>query len=444
MPAIVNNDIRILSANQFLNAFTSDKDEPWVTGTAYTIGDVVYNAFYKYIATTSGTAGGSPPAHITGTVSDGGVDWLYVEQFQNTANFFNNLYITIGNVSPWDNPGVGDETPLAPVDDFSSQLVTLSRVISAKRLESTAVKLAIKRYEWDITGTTVYSQFDPIVAGFAYATPMYVFADNNIYKCLNNNGGTASNTKPTGTSVDPIVTPGDGYTWKYMFSVEAGDALQFLTADYVPVAVKLADDGSNQWAVQANAKAQPLSAVNVTNGGSGYTTATVTVDAPTSGTTATASAVINAGVIESIQLSVVGEGYDTIPNIVITGDGTLATADAVLAPKGGHGSNALLELDARYAIVNARFDDTESGYFPITGESDFRQIAIIVDPLDVNGDDAEAPRYIGADHDDWDGAETSGKSELKKGSGTLLYLENIAPVVRSTGQIEDLKITLKF
>lgn len=444
MPAIVNNDIRVLSANQFMNAFQSKKYEPWETSTAYSVGDVVYNAFYKYIATSAGTSGGSAPSHTSGNVSDGGVDWLFIEAFQNTANFDNNLYVAIGRVNPWDNPTVGDETPIDPVDDFGSQYNNLANIISAKRLESNAVKLAIKRYDWDESGQTVYSQFDPTVDGFSYPTPMYVFADSNVYKCLNNNNGAASITKPTSTSPDPFVTAGDGYLWKYMCSVDASDAIQFLTSSYIPVALKLTDDGSTQWNVQANAKKRSISTINVTDGGSGYTTATVSITAPPSGTSATASAIIEGGVITSIQLSVIGTGYDEAPTVTITGDGSGATAVAILAPKDGHGANVLKELDARYVIVNARFEDDESGYFPVSGESDFRQISLIADPLDVHGEPAESPRYIGADHDDWDGLETSGKSELMKGSGTTLYIENIEPVVRTPGQIEDLKIALKF
>jgi len=444
MTALVTNDIRVLSANQFLNLFQSHKYNPWVTGTAYIAGDVVYNAFYKFIATSAGVSGGSAPAHTVGVVSDGGVDWLYIETFQNTANFQNNIYIGIGRVDPWDNPGAGDETPIDPVDDITSQYSTLNQLISAKRLESNSVKMAIQRYDWDISGTTVYSQFDPDVEGLVYATPLYVYADDNIYKCLNNNGGIASTTKPTGTSADPFITAGDNYIWKYMCSVSPSDAIQFLSSAYIPVELKLSDDGSPQWDVQQNAKKQSLSTIIVDNGGTGYTTATVTIDAPTSGTTATASPVINGGVIESIQISIVGEGYDVIPNVVISGDGIDAAATAVLAPKDGHGSNALIELNARYAVINARFDDDEGGYFPISGESDFRIITIFADPLDVNSDEAESPRYIGPDHDDWDGAETSGKSELMAGSGIIMYVETVAPVVRAVGQIEDLKIAVKF
>jgi len=444
MAAIVNNNMRVFSANQFLNAFDNKKYSPWVTSTSYSIGDQVFSGNYKYIATSAGTSGVSAPAHTSGVVSDGGVDWLFVEAFTNLDNFQNNVYIAIGRVDAWDNPGVGGEDPIDPTDNPSTEFDTLARILSAKRLSSTNVKMAILRNEWDVTGSTVYSEFDPTVEGYDYPTPFYVTADNKIYKCLNNNGGAASTTQPTGTSSDPFTTPGDGYLWKFMGEIDAADALQFLTPTYAPVELKLSDDGSFQWAVQQNAKAGSVSTIKVTDGGSGYTNATVTIDPPTSGTTATASAVIEGGVITAIQLTVIGEGYETTPSVAISGDGSGATADAVLAPKEGHGANILTELDARYVIVNARFDDTEGGYFPVTGESDFRQILIIADPKDVNGDLAEATRYIGPDHDDWDGSETSGKSELERGSGTLLYTESIAPVTRTSGQVEDLKIALKF
>jgi hypothetical protein len=140
----------------------------------------------------------------------------------------------------------------------------------------------------------------------------------------------------------------------------------------------------------------------------------------------------------------VGSGYTSTPTAIISGDGTLAEAVAVLAPKDGHGSNILTELDGRYSIINARFEDTESGYFPITGENDFRQLSLVADPRTWDGDEAIAARFIGPQHDSYTGDGTSGLEELEAGSGSIIYIESIEPVVRTTGQIEDIKIVLKF
>ena len=439
MPAIIKNDIRVFGANQFINAFAKTNYANWETGVAYVAGDVVINGSYKYIATTSGTSGAISPTHTSGSASDGGVDWLFVEVSTNTSYFSNNLYVGIGKVTDWPS----EPTPENPLDDDATEYENLANILAAKRLESNAVSFAIDRFDW-ASGMAV-DEYDPAIESFDYTNPFYVYTDeNHIYKCLDNAGGTVSTSKPTGQGIDPFITA-DGITWQYMATVSASDAIQFLTSTHVPVERKLVDDGSPQWNVQQNARAGSISKITVTDGGTGYTTATVTIDAPPAGgTQATATAVIQGGVITGIQITVKGEGYDTVPNVVITGDGAGATATATLAPKDGHGANVLTELNARYIVFNARFDDTEGGYFPITGENDFRQISLIVDPKDVNGDLASAPRYIGPDHDDWDGAETSGKSELMKGSGYTLYIENIAPVVRTSGQIEDVKVVLKF
>lgn len=439
MTAIIKNDVRVFNANQFINAFSKKNYTVWETATAYSVGDIVTNGSYKYIASTSGTSGATPPTHTSGSASDGAVDWMYVEVAANTSFFENNLYVAIGKVDEW----TGEPTPDVPLDDDATKYPDLASVLSAKRLESNSVSYAIQRFDW-VSGMAV-DQYDPTVESYAYANPFYVFTDeNNIYKCLSNAGGNVSTSKPTGTAVDAFTTA-DSLVWQYMATVDASQAIQFLTSGYVPVLKKLADDASAQWNVQQNAKMGSVSSAVITDGGTGYTTATITFEAaPAGGTDAQGVAIINGGVIEAIQITTVGEGYEATPTITITGDGADATADAVLAPKSGHGSNILTECNARFIVINARFDDTEGGYFPITGENDFRQIQLLVDPKDVYGDVATAPRYIGPDHDDWDGAETSGKSEFMKGSGTTLYVENIAPVVRSSGQIEDIKVVLKF
>jgi phage tail sheath protein FI len=75
-----------------------------------------------------------------------------------------------------------------------------------------------------------------------------------------------------------------------------------------------------------------VSAVNVTNGGSGYTTATVTFSAaPAGGTTATGTAVITGGAITGITITNPGAGYVSAPSVTISGDGTGATATAVVS-----------------------------------------------------------------------------------------------------------------
>jgi hypothetical protein len=50
----------------------------WVTSTVYAIGVYKTNAGNLYRAATAGTSGATAPTHSSGTVSDGGVDWLFI------------------------------------------------------------------------------------------------------------------------------------------------------------------------------------------------------------------------------------------------------------------------------------------------------------------------------------------------------------------------------
>ena len=71
----------------------------------------------------------------------------------------------------------------------------------------------------------------------------------------------------------------------------------------------------------------------ITAGGSGYTSEpTVAFTAPTSGVTATGTAVIAGGVVSAINITNAGEGYLTAPTISFSGGGgSSATATATIA-----------------------------------------------------------------------------------------------------------------
>ncbi|CAM2168030.1 conserved hypothetical protein [Burkholderia latens] len=76
-----------------------------------------------------------------------------------------------------------------------------------------------------------------------------------------------------------------------------------------------------------------VGSVIVTNGGSGYTSApTVTFSAPTSGTTATGTAIIQNGKVVAVTITNPGSGYTAAPTVSFSGGGgTGAVATANLA-----------------------------------------------------------------------------------------------------------------
>lgn len=68
----------------------------WASGQTVAIGDVRWLNYIKYTAATAGVTGATPPTHITGTVSDGGVSWTYTKFVKPT--FGHGVYSHSGNL----------------------------------------------------------------------------------------------------------------------------------------------------------------------------------------------------------------------------------------------------------------------------------------------------------------------------------------------------------
>lgn len=76
--------------------------------------------------------------------------------------------------------------------------------------------------------------------------------------------------------------------------------------------------------------------IMVTNGGSGYTTGTVSIALPDGGSpnliSATAAPTFTGGQLTAVTVLIAGTGYVAIPAVTVTGNGTGATAVATLTP----------------------------------------------------------------------------------------------------------------
>ena len=100
-----------------------------------------------------------------------------------------------------------------------------------------------------------------------------------------------------------------------------------------------------------------LHTINITSGGSGYTTAPVVTiaAAPSGGTTATATATITNGVVTAITLVEQGTGYTEAPAVTIgaaPAGGVTATATSTLATAVGKGSSISIDEGVFYIKGN--------------------------------------------------------------------------------------------
>jgi hypothetical protein len=317
---------------------------------------------------------------------------LITQQFRqhNTDLFLasansHNYYIFWGRPLIWPN---GDVVPTT-LDNVGNTTFDYWRdIIGAKRVVPGTIHYVIPRYDW--TTSTIYQMYDHRNANLYAQTFFVITANNQVYKCLHNNNGGASTVVPTGTS-NNILTTADGYIWKFMYDISAGDLLAYETSRYIPVKVLTSDDGRAQWPVQnygtLSTSNGSLDVIVVANGGTNYFPGNTTVTIAGDGTGATASATVTANVITSITVTARGKDYSWA-TATVHGSGTGANAVVMIPPRPSHGANAVTELGGAALMFAATFANTESGAFPVTGPwgtVDYRRIGLLADPLYANG-----------------------------------------------------------
>lgn len=412
----------------------------------------------------------------------------FKEAFDEASNTV--IYFYIGGPSPFTN----DLTPPTPILTTANiEYTPWEDMIAMKRVQPSDVSHVIPRYNW--TANTVYVAFDDKTTTLT-SDQFYVLTDEyDVYKCLNNNGSTQSTVKPTGSSTSPFSTA-DGYLWKFMYHVTTGDALKFLTTNYMPVKKLDSDDSSAQWDVQQAAIDGAVHRIKVTSGGSGYATApSVVITGDGSG--ANATAVLTSNAVSSIIVNNIGSGYTRAVVSFSGGGGANAAATAIISPKGGHGADPVEELGGIFVLVNTRLDGTESSTFSVSNE--FRKIGLIRDPYlygtstratgsvyrqtfrytvtGVTGtfavDETVTSGSNTATVVEWDSANNylyctapspeyfANTASLSTGSGSatingiatpgvqpysgdILYIENRSPIHRAADQIEDVKLIVEF
>lgn len=162
-----------------------------------------------------------------------------VESATSFINTFadNDYFVFAGRHVPY--PG-SDANLITPNNSIKSiNLEVYDNMIFAKRIASDDVIHVIPKYLW--SSNTFYHKYDH-TDGDLYNKRFYTVVDDsteyNVYKCLFNASNSSvlvnSTVAPTIKTLDPIVT-GDGYIWKYMYSVTKTQYEKFATTKYIPI-----------------------------------------------------------------------------------------------------------------------------------------------------------------------------------------------------------------
>ena len=420
----------------------------------------------------------------------------------------NTYYLFIGRTEAWED----DASPIVPPDNrFYVDSETWQNMIAMKKILASDVVSSVPIHNW--VSATAYAEYDDRDTGLDSRNYYVITENNNVYLCLRSNGVSTVSPDTVGIRTSGIIdfSASDGYIWKYLFTLSANNTQKFKTVNYFPVTQIATDPGvsgdsalRNQWSVQQNAIDGAVYNIKIVTGGTGYTTApTVTVTGD--GMDLAATATVAGGAVTEINITDVGTGYKRCDIELTGGNGTGATARAVLGPPGGFGSDPRNDLRAHHITLSLTLRGPDGMGDFIIG-NDYRQIGIIKNPYDhgsttiasadtlsaqktlvvatgatfaadatiegtgsgaegiVDYYDAAAGEiryhqnqetgfepFTTSDNVRVSGSAGAGQSisaineaEVELDSGSVIYLENRTPIARATDQVETIQLVMEF
>ena len=324
----------------------------------------------------------------------------FVAGVTSTANAY---YSFIGLPNPTDVQSDWDSDPPSPKDNFEEEDSYWDTMVALKKINSSDARRVVPRRLWT-SGTTYdmyrndYSRTNTAAVSGAtnlYAATYFVVnSDYRVYECLRNGmdpdnpNGKPSLDEPTFTDLEPrsAGTSGDGYLWKYLYTIKPSDIVKFESTDYIPVPSDWETSTDNS-AVRANAVDGSIKVVTISNRGVGIGTAdAVYTKVPIKGNGSGAECTItidSSSQVSDVTVSTQGSGYtygsvDLVAGGVPTGT-TRPVLDVIISPPGGHGSNIYRELGAYNVLLYSRIENDNENPDFVTGNQ-IARVGLVCNP----------------------------------------------------------------
>ncbi len=316
----------------------------------------------------------------------------------------NSYYTFIGLPNPTDYLSTWNNDPPSPKDSLDQSNDYYDTMIALKKISSTDVTQVVKKNTWrsgnlydmwrnDITRS---NPSQPSGSFNIYSANYYVInSDFRVYSCLNNNAlpendfkGSPSLDEPLFTDLEPRAagSSGDGYVWKYLYTIKPSDAIKFDSTNYIPVPNDWGNTNDTSVMKQNASSSGQLKICTIRNRGAGLGNANTYTNVPIKGDGrgAKATIVVNAdSKIESISITNGGSNYtygtvDYVEGGIPIG-ATAPLFDVIIPPSNGYGFDIYSELGAFNVLTYSRFEnDTENPDF-ITG-NEFARVGLIQNP----------------------------------------------------------------
>ena len=346
---------------------------------------------------------------------------IVTDQFRilNASNFVDNVtdsnnsyYVFVGLSNPTTS-GFGRATDFntdtpSPTDNVNYMNFVGDNMSFGKKVTSDNVRRLVRKISW--ARGTKYEMYrhdysltnrSPITGSTRlYDANYYVMnTDYKVYICIDNGSsgisttGNASLDEPTFTDLEPSKagTSGDGYLWKYLFTVSPSDIIKFDSTDFISVSNSWSSSTDSQIAsVRDNGDSDinnnQIKKVYIENQGVGYANGTgQEVNILGDGTGGKVVVDVVNGKVTNAVVSAGGKGYTygmvDLGAIGNTSASTKASLIPIIPPSKGHGSDIYKELGSDRVLVFARFDTSTTNDFPVN--TSFSQIGILKNPTSI-------------------------------------------------------------
>jgi hypothetical protein len=374
----------------------------------------------------------------------------FVEELTSSTNSY---YSFIGLPNAPSYKEDWDDIPPAPRDNFDESNDTWDTMIALKKISSDDVRQVIRKIQWK-SGTT-YDMYRHDISRNNISVPsdrpdiyysnFYVInEDFRVYICLYNGyspenpQGKPSLDQPSFTDLEPrsAGSSGDGYVWKYLYSIKPSDVFKFDSSQYIPVP-KNWDTSSENEAVRLNASTSgQLKVAVIKNRGYGLGAARTYTKIPIKGDGSGAEAIVvvgNDSRVESISIINGGSGYTygTVDlNAVDFPIGTTAPIfDVIIPPPGGHGYDIYRELGAFNVLIYSRIENSDENPDFVIGNQ-IARIGVVQNPLTFDSSSllsadkvsgVYALKLVGINNiNDYQNAKFTSDSEITQTIGTGL------------------------
>jgi hypothetical protein len=317
----------------------------------------------------------------------------------------NNYYLWIGLPNSNEISSRWDDNPPSPKDAFVEENDYWDTMIAMKKINPDDVVRVIRKIEWRSGTFYDYYRHDysrTNLSNVSSSTNLYdanyyvINSDYRVYICIQNGTdpenplGRPSLDEPTFTDLEPrsAGTSGDGYIWKYLYTIKPNEIIKFDSTNFMPVPNDWETNSSYQ-AVRNNAdQSGQIKIVTIQNRGVGYGTAATYNNVPINGDgqDATCSVIVNsAGTIDAVEITNGGSNYtfgtvDLDSSGIVNDGSTSANLEVIIPPSVGHGYDIYKELGAYRVLIYSRLENDSLNPDFITG-NEFSRVGIVKNPV---------------------------------------------------------------